>query len=152
MAVIKSKHALGKVQVQSLLSALAAGLVYEYTTDVAALSAGDIIDMGPLEAGVKPLDVTLITDDLDTNGAPTITLTVGILNAAGTDIDAAATSTWIAASNVGQTGGIARATTANAYLAGASTASRKLGIKVVAGPATYAGIGKKIALVVSAAG
>lgn len=151
MAVYKSKGALGQNPVMSLLSALVAGLVYEYTTGTTALAAGDIIDLGNLEAGVKPMDVTLIADDLDTNGTPTITLTVGILNAAGTDIDAAATSTWIAASNVAQTGGIARATTANAYLSGASSDNRRLGVKVVAGPATHAA-GRKIAVVVHAAG
>lgn len=149
MAVFKSKHALGQSPVASLLSGLVSGILYEYTTGP-ALAAGDIIDMGIIEAGVKPVDVLLLTDDLDTNGTPTITLTVGILNAAGTDIDAAATSTWIAASTAAQTGGTARATSAAPYLAGVSADPRKLGIKVVAGAATYAGAGKKVAIRLSA--
>jgi len=151
MAIYKSKAALGQAPVQSLNSALVAGLLYEYVTG-AALAAGDIIQMGTLEAGVKPVDALLITDDLDTNGTPTITLTVGILNAAGTDIDAAATSTWIAASTAAQTGGHSRATSASPYLSSVSAESRQLGIKVVAGPATFAGVGKKVAVVVFAAG
>lgn len=151
MAVYKSKHALGQSPVASLQSTLVGGILYEYVTG-AALAAGDIIHMGDIEAGVKPVDVLLITDDLDTNGAPTITLTVGILNAAGTDIDAAATATWIAASTAAQTGAIARATTANVFLSGVSANARKLGIKVVAGPATAAAAGKKIAVVMYAAG
>lgn len=151
MAVYKSKAALGKKPVASLLSALVAGILYEYTTE-ANLAAGDIITLGPIESDTVPVDCKIITDDLDSNGAPTITLTLGILNAAGTDIDAAATSTWISASTVGQTGGVARATTANCYLSGASSSQRMLGIKVVAGAATGVGAGKKIAALVECGG
>jgi hypothetical protein len=149
MALKQSKTALGQIPVVSALSARLVGIPFEYVTD-ATLATGDIIEMGPIEAGVKPFNVHLYAEDLDTNGAPTITLSVGILNAAKTDIDAAATSTWIAASTVGQTGGVVSATTANAYLSGATAATRKLGVKVVAGPATFAGAGKKIAVVISA--
>jgi hypothetical protein len=153
MATQKSKMALGQVSVPSLMSVLVAGLLYEHTT-TGVLAAGDIIELGPIEGTVKPVDCTLITDDLDTNAAPTITLTVGILNAAKTDIDAAATSTWIALSTAGQAGGVAQATTANCYLSGATAAgvNRTLGIKVVTGPATSAGAGKKIAVLLGAAG
>lgn len=149
MALLQSKHATGLKPIPSMMSALVAGLLYEYTT-VGALAIGDIIEMGDIEPGVDPVDVALITDDLDTNGAPTITLTVGVLNAAKTDIDAAATSTWIAASTAGQAGGVARATTPQCYLSGSSSAVRKLGVKVVAGPATSAGAGKKIAVLLQA--
>jgi hypothetical protein len=148
MAILKSRHATGSRPVASVLSALAVGLLYEYTTEAAALAVNDIIALGPLEADVKPIDVTLITDDLDTGAG--LTLTVGILNAAGTDIDAAATSTWIAASTVGQAGGVARATNANAFLSGRSASTRQLGIKVVTAPAGSQGAGKKIAVIVSA--
>lgn len=148
MAVHKSKTALGVVPVANLWSAVVCGLAFEFVTPSTALAAGDIIEMGPIETDVKPFDVALITDDLDTGAG--VTLTVGILNAAGTDIDAAVTSTWIAAATVGQTGGIARATTANAYLSGRASATRKLGVKVVTAPAGGTGAGKKIAVVVSA--
>jgi hypothetical protein len=145
----QSKTALGQNPVPSVLSTVTVGIPFEYVTDT-TLAAGDIIELGNIEPGVKPFNVTLLCDDLDTNGTPTITLTVGILNAAKTDIDAAATSTFIAASTIGQTGGHAAATTANAYLSGASNNVRKLGIKIVAGPATFAGAGKKIAVVLTA--
>jgi hypothetical protein len=151
MALQKSKLALGQVPVVSLMSGLVASIPYEHII-AGALAAGDIIALGPIEPGVKPYDATLITDDLDSNGTPTITLTVGILNAGMTDIDAAATSSWIAASTAGQTGGIARATSANVYLAGASSTVRQLGVKVVAGPATAASDGKKIAVLLKAGG
>jgi hypothetical protein len=153
MATQKSKMALGQKPVPSLMSALVTGILYEHVT-TGALAAGDIIEMGPIESLVKPVEVTLLADDLDTNGTPTITLTVGILNAAKTDIDAAATSTWMAASTIGQTGGRASATSANCYLSGASAqgVTRTLGIKVVTGPATPAAAGAKIAVLLGAAG
>lgn len=149
MPTYKSKTALGLTPVVTLDDADIDGIPYEYVT-AGNLAAGDIIVLGPIEADVKPFDCFLISDDLDTNGAPTITLSLGILNAAQTDIDAAATSTWISASNIGQTGGVARATSANCYLSGASSTTRWLGVKVVAGPATSAGAGKAIAAVVKA--
>lgn len=147
MAVYKSKCALGKVPVASLVSSLVSGIIYEYTTE-ANLAAGDIIVLGPIEANVRQVSCKLITDDLDSNGAPTITMSVGLLNAAGTDLDAGATSTFIAASTVGQAGGQVSSTTANTYLCGVgSTARANLCIKVVAGAATGVGAGKKIAVV-----
>lgn len=149
--LFRSNHALGKRPVPSLNAALIVGLLYEYTTETAP-AAGDIIELGNIEADVKPIDVTLLSDKLDTNGAPGIQLTVGILNAAKTDIDAAATSTWLAASNVAKNGGADRATNANAFLSGRASATRILGIKVVTAPATWAGAGKKLAVVLSAGG
>lgn len=149
MALKQSKTALGQNPVPSVWSAVTTGIPFEYVTD-ATLAAGDIIDLGPIEAGVKPFNVTLLSDDLDTNGTPTITLSVGILNAAKTDLGAGTYDTFIAASTIAQTGGHAAATLANAYLSGVSTTARRLGIKVVAGPATFAGAGKKIAVILTA--
>ncbi len=143
MALYTSKTANGKAPIASLVSALVAGLMFDYLT-TGALVAGDIIDLGPIEAGVEPVDITLISDDLDTNGAPTITLSVGILNAAKTDLNAGTNETFIVASTVGQAGGIARATLPAVGLLGKSAVARSLGIKVVAGAATQAAVGKKI--------
>jgi hypothetical protein len=148
MALYKTKIAEGKECVPSLNDGLAGVIPFEYTTS-ASLAAGDIIDLGPIEPGVKPLDVMLISDDLDTNGTPTITLSVGILNAAKDDLDGTA---WIVASTVGQAGGVARATTNTCYNAGSSTSERRLGIKVVAGAATGTGAGEKIAVLLTAKG
>lgn len=149
MALFLSKCAAGQVPVQSLNDGRPGGLLYEFLT-TASLAAGDIIDLGPLEAGIKPLNVHLITDDLDSNGTPTITLTVGILNAAKTDIGAGTYDSFIVASTVAQASGIAVATLPNAYLCGASTSTRRLGIKVVAGAASGVGAGKKIAVILTA--
>jgi hypothetical protein len=151
MTTFTSKCAAGQKPVPSLISGLPGVLLYEFLT-TASLAAGDIIDLGPLPANVAPLDVMLVTDDLDTNGTPTITLSVGLLNAGKTDLNGGTNETWITASTVGQAGGIARATTAAVYLLGASTSERRLGIKVVAAAATGTGAGEKIAVLVTAQG
>lgn len=148
MALYKTLIAEGKQPVPTLNDGLAGVIPFEYTT-TASLAANDIIDLGPIEPGVSPLDVMLIAQDLDTNGTPTITLSVGILNAAKDDIDGTA---WIVESTVGQAGGVARATTNTCYLSGSSTSERRLGIKVVAGAATGTGAGEKIAVLLTAKG
>lgn len=71
----------------------------------AALALNDVLQGPMLQAGSTVVDVTLVTTDLDTNGTPTITLDVGY----GADPDY-----FIAASTVGQAGGIARASAATA--------------------------------------
>lgn len=148
MALFKSLTALGVKPVVDVNDALPVDIPYEYET-TGALAAGDIIWLGPLQPGLRPLDVSLVTDDQDTGGSPSITLSVGFLNAGMTDLDGTA---FIVASTVGQTGGVARATTATCFLAGSSTSERQIGIKVVAGPATSAGAGKKMVVLLTVAG
>lgn len=143
MTLFRSNHATGRVPVASLNAALVAGITYGYVTEAVALAANDIIELGPIEPGISLCDLTLASDKLDTNGAPAIQLTVGILNAAKTDIDAGATATWLAASNAAKTGSIDRATSANVYLSGRSDTPRILGVKVATAPATWAGAGKR---------
>lgn len=152
MATFKSNMAQGKRPVPSLNDTLGVKIPYEIILPTAALAANDILVLGPLEANVRPLDVDLITDKLDSNGAPAIVLSVGILNADLTDIDAAATSTWIAGSTAGQNGGITRATTPNALLSLRRSTTRQLGVKVVTAPATYAGAGKQLVVLVTCQG
>lgn len=71
----------------------------------AALALNDVLQGPMLQAGSTVVDVSLVTTDLDSNGTPTITLDVGY----GGDPDY-----FIAASTVGQAGGIARASAATA--------------------------------------
>lgn len=149
MTLFISKTGAGAKKVPTIADAMVAQLLYEYVT-TANLVAGDIIDLGPLPSAVDPVDVTLYSDDLDSNGTPTITLSVGLLNAAKTDLNGGTNETWIVASTVAQNGGVARATTAAPYLMGAAVAERRIGIKVVAGAATGVGAGKKIAVLLDA--
>ena len=73
----------------------------------ASLAADDLIGLSILPAGCMPVDFTLVADDLETSGSPTITLTVGILNS---DEDGlVASSEFMTAETVAQAGGVARA-------------------------------------------
>ena len=64
-----------------------------------ALALNDTITGPSIPAGAYLIDVILMSTDLDTAGSPTITLDVGISGAA---------TKFIAASTIGQTGGVAR--------------------------------------------
>lgn len=145
MATYTSKHASGVAPIAALNDALPGIIALEYV-NTAALAAGDIIDLGPLPAGITILDVALVTEDLDTNGTPTLTLSVGELNAGKTDLSGTA---YIAASTIGQTGGVARATTSVHLTAGA--VARRMGIKAVAAAATGA-VGKKMVVLLTVQG
>ena len=104
-----------------------------------ALALNDIIEMGPLLEDHSIVDLILDTDDLDTNGAPAITLSVGILNAAKSDIDTVASggAAWIAASTIAQTSGVARPTTPHVFrMQPMPNLRRSIGIKCAAAPAT----------------
>lgn len=78
----------------------------------AALVINDIMHVGYLPAGCVVVDSDVDTDDLDTNGTPTILLEAGVLNTGLTDVDDAKSggASWIGASTIGQTGGLQRAT------------------------------------------
>lgn len=107
----------------------------------ADLVANNIIDLGILPAGHTITEAVLVADDLDTNGAPTLTLDVGILS--GTIGDAVSVRTCgtelFSASTVAQTGAVATtATTKTAYTIQASGDNRSIGAKVVTGAATGA--------------
>lgn len=148
MTLFVTKHAAGQKPIPTTTSALPQHILLEYVT-TANLAAGDIIDFGPLPAGVAVLDSAIISEDVDTNASPTITMSLGLLNAGKTDLNGGTNETWITASTVGQAGGIARATTNASYLLGSSATERRLGIKVVAAAATGTGAGEKIALLLT---
>lgn len=121
---------------------------------LAAAGAGDIIEMLPVPEDHILVDVILDSDDIDSNGSPTVTLSVAYLNAAKSDIDVTANingdgAAFIAASTIGQAGGMARPTTKSLWkaLPRASTPSgstpanaqlNNLGVKIVAASATFA--------------
>lgn len=68
-------------------------------TLTAALALNDVIQMIPVAAGERVVDLQLISEDLDTNGTPAIVLDVG---------DGDDTDRYIDGSTIGQTGGMAR--------------------------------------------
>lgn len=103
-----------------------------YYDILAALVINDLIRSPELPSGATVLDVTLTTVDLDTNGAPAVTIDVGY----GDDPDY-----FIAASTVGQAGGVARksALTAKPLVL---TAADTIDILIKAAPATSVTTGR----------
>lgn len=115
----------------------------------AGLAAADIIDMGILPAGYVPVGVKLIAEDLDSNGVPTITLDVGIMSGMPGSLDIARTcgNEAIAASTVGQAGGVVFEAKAAILMLAPADVDRSFGVKVVAGAATLV-VGAKLRLYV----
>lgn len=144
------------VQVAQNLPAISADgyepitLVGDYVT-VAGIIINDVIEMVILPAGYVPVDAILATEDLDSNGAPAITLDLGLIS--GTAGQVLNTRTCaneaFAASTVGQAGGVARPTKADFAMIAPTDADRGMGLKVAAAAAT-AVVGAKIRLTVIA--
>lgn len=107
-------------------------------TLTAALALNDVIQMIPVAEGERVVDLQLVSEDLDTNGTPTIVLDVG---------DGDDTDRYIDGSTIGQAGGHARlgsgidsdaeAIAVNNLYAAADT----IDVLVQAGPATGATTG-----------
>lgn len=113
-------------------------LVGDYTLS-AALVVNDLIEFVELPPGYVPVDVILDCPDLDTGTAAVVQ--VGLMAGDVGDTTLASRTTgaeFIAASTVGQAGGIARmAVTAGSRVA-PSTSRRSIGLKVATAPTTSA--------------
>lgn len=106
----------------------------------AALANGDIIQMCSIPAGAKVTEVVIHTADLDSNGSPTISFTVG---------DGADADRFILTSTVMRTGGIARLDAVPTSTTGAGyeyTSADTIDIAVTANPATGATSGRIVAI------
>lgn len=107
-------------------------------TLAAALVINDVIQMLTVPKGAQILSLTLTSDDLDSNGTPLITLSVG---------DGALVDRFIKASTVAQAGGVARLGDGLtvSLLSGANgyqyTVEDTIDVKVIAAPATGATAG-----------
>lgn len=104
-------------------------------------TAADLLIMLELPADHVPVDFILDADDMDTNGAPTLTLDVGILNDGEDDIDTGASSggaKWMLGSTVGQAGGIVRPTTKTISRVTPTSTNRKVAVRVAVASATFA--------------
>ena len=104
----------------------------EITLVSADLDANDAGSVSILPAGCVLVGITYDSDDLDTNATPTITASVGVMNAADSDLDTVLAS-GIAASRDGSA--VHLVTPAMLRLA-PSTSDRKIGIKFTAASAT----------------
>lgn len=95
---------------------------------------GDILQLCKIPAGVKIVDWYILTDDCDSNGAPTIAFSLGSLNSL--TAPTALTTTYKAGITIAQTGALQRADTAAAALE-ATTSDRAIGLLFTAAAATY---------------
>lgn len=81
-----------------------------YTVDLATadLASGIVGAVGILPAGHIPVGFEIDAPQLDSNGTPTFAYSVGILNAAGTDLSTAAAdggAAWATGQVIGRTAG-----------------------------------------------
>lgn len=103
--------------------------VYGEYSLLAALALNDVIQMVRVPNGARVIDVLLAAADLDTNGVPTITLSVG---------DGGATARYVSASTIGQAGGIANGISVSTGFGYVYAAEDTIDVLVAAGPATGA--------------
>lgn len=143
MARIQSLYAKGTLPTRISQGADVVPLHFEI--DVPASGDGtaqnDILEMGILPAGHVPVDVLYSATDLDTNGAPAIVLSFGVLNAAKTDLSTDAEdggAAWATGLTIGQAGTLARQSDVAIHKVVAEEADRALGFKVTTAAATKA--------------
>jgi hypothetical protein len=108
------------------------------TADLAVNRIGEI---GVLPAGCVPVQMIVDSDDLDTNATPTIAMSFGVLNAAGTALSTAADdggAAWATGVTVGQAGGAVVPMSRALQRVNQAQADRKIGVSVTAGAATAA--------------
>lgn len=99
------------------------------------LDANDTGSVAILPAGCVPVGLVYDSDDLDTNASPTITASVGPINAGETDLS----EVWVAGITASRDGTAAIATLSKAAMRMAAPAADvKLGVKFTAAAATKA--------------
>lgn len=108
------------------------------------LQAGDIIDLGPLPANYRVMDVILDSDDLDSNGSPTLAFDVGIMSGKVGDTVSSRTcgAEFFSTSDLAQAGGVARMSLKTGFRVEPTGADRSIGLKVTTAAATQATSGK----------
>lgn len=142
MSIIASKFIIGKLP--TVTGDCAGDLVVnDYFIDVTAaqIEANNIFELGILPAGHTVVDAILVSDDLDTNASPALTLDVGLMS--GTVGDTADTTRTCGkevfdAATGGQSGAAVRASAATAFKIKAAEYNRSIGAKVVTDAATAA--------------
>lgn len=138
-AIYQSKEALDARPAISAERAGAVSVVRGLIPVTAALAANDVGEAVRLPAGHVPVDVILDSDDLDTNGTPTLTLDVGFMSGIPGVADGSRTvgTDFLAASTAGQAGGAAaRSTLQRAFRHSPVGYDRSIGFKAAAGAAT----------------
>lgn len=122
--------------------------MFEFELTSTALQVGDIIEIGVLPAHNSVSNAILISDELDTNAAPTIAFDVGVMSGEVGDDESARTcgAELFAASSIGQAGGVAKTTLATAFTIAAADKDRSIGVEITAAALTQAAAGAKLRL------
>ena len=94
-------------------------------------TANDYLQMVPVPKGAKIVDVILTSTDIDTNGTPTVAMTVGDQD--GTPSD----NRYITTSTIGQAGGVARLNAQGGHLY-TFAADGTIDVKFTTASATFA--------------
>lgn len=127
-----SGYALGLFPMPSAQGAEVLSVPFVHTLS-ANPTANDTAWLGDIPADHEPIAAVLTATDLDTAGSPAITISVGILDDAKTDLD----TTWVSASTVGQAGTASVAGVVAAFSSATST-KRSVGLKFPAAATTFA--------------
>lgn len=150
MALFRSKQAAMREPPATLCSGTEVATVISDFVVPDGLAANDIIEMCAQPSDSIPVGATLLCEDTDSNGTPTISLDVAYM--AGdylTDTGRSITTTdFLAASTIARAGGMASSTAHATMLADANVSPKAIGIKVAAAAATLV-VGAKWRLVMS---
>ncbi len=108
------------------------------------LQVGDIIDLGPLPANYTVMDMTIDSDDLDSNASPTLAFDVGIMSGTVGDTASARTcgAEFFSGETVARAGGVARTSLKTAFRVVPTGADRSIGLKITTASATLPTTGK----------
>lgn len=108
------------------------------------LAVNDIIDMGLIPALSKVVDVIIETDDLDSNGTPTLAFDVGVIT--GTPGDNVGSRTcgneFFAASTIARAGGVERMSKSAGFRVDRADTDKSIGLKITTAAATLPTTGK----------
>lgn len=138
MAIIETKCFSGKKPLVLPDAADVETVAIDVEFPATAPSVGDLIRLCDLPPYTKVLDWALIFPDVDSNGTPTLAMSLGVENAGGTDLGS---EVWGTGLTAGQSTTLVRNTTSLAAQ-GDSSVQRRIDLKVTTAAATYAGSGK----------
>lgn len=117
----------------------------------ATIAVNDVVQLVDIPPNVEVLDWKFITEDIDSNGTPTVAFSLGVLNAGRTAIGGGANDTWATGITAGQTGGAALPNPASAQainpLLGGRTTTRAIGLVATAATATAQLAGRRATLI-----
>ena len=111
-----------------------------------ALTTADLVvnrigEIGVLPAGCVPVAMIVDSDDLDSNGTPTLAMSIGVLNAAGTALSTTTDdggAVWAASVTTGRASGMDFPTSRALQRVNPTSTDRKIGVTVTTAAATAA--------------